>query len=132
MELFQKKILGDDDPEKLLHTVLFLLGKFFALRSEEEHRNLRFGAESQVQIVGMGAEEKVVYHETFSKSYQGGMRDSKVRPKNSTIGGLYCPVRIIKKYISLVPAGSNSFYCRPHPKFKKGTWYQNSPVGKTL
>ena len=32
-------VLGDQDPKTLLHTLVFLFTKFFALRSGEERRN---------------------------------------------------------------------------------------------
>ena len=36
-------LLGDDNPKKLVDTVLYLLGIHFALRSRDEHRSLRYG-----------------------------------------------------------------------------------------
>ena len=84
MDLFQEKILGDDDPEKLLHTVYILLGNFFALRSREEHVNLRLGQSHEFKLLEW-EQNKVVYQETFRKNYQDGMRDSKVKPKMGKI-----------------------------------------------
>ena len=48
----KKGILGDSNPSTLIHTVYFLLAKHFALRSRDEHRSLRWGAASQIQIRG--------------------------------------------------------------------------------
>ena len=42
-------VLGDQDPKTLLHTLVFLFGKFFALRSGEEHRSLTF---QRVSVMG--------------------------------------------------------------------------------
>ena len=82
-ELWSKQILGDDDPTKLLRTVFFLIGKHFALRSREEHRNLK--AFQNIKLVGMGRDEKVVYLEDFAKNNQGGLRHAKHSPKTGFI-----------------------------------------------
>jgi hypothetical protein len=41
-QMWAKGLLGDADPRTLLNTLVFLFGKFFALQSGEEHRNLIF------------------------------------------------------------------------------------------
>ena len=38
--MWEKKILGDDTPESLLNTIIYMNGLYFALRSGQEHRNL--------------------------------------------------------------------------------------------
>jgi len=40
-DLWKRGFLGDDNPETLLNTVVYLLGLYFALRGRDEHRNLR-------------------------------------------------------------------------------------------
>ena len=40
-QLWQEDILGDDNPQKLLDTLVFCLGLNLALRSGQEHRQLR-------------------------------------------------------------------------------------------
>ena len=40
-KLWEKGVLGESDPQTLLDTVLFLCGIHFALRSGQEHRNLK-------------------------------------------------------------------------------------------
>ena len=57
IDLFQRNILGTDDPRKLLQTVYFLVGKFFALRSRQEHRNLSAGVEAQIKVERMNDKE---------------------------------------------------------------------------
>ena len=59
IDLFQRNILGTDDPRKLLHNVCFLVGKFFALRSRQEHRNLSAGVEAQIKVEGMNDNDRV-------------------------------------------------------------------------
>lgn len=46
--LWAEGFLGDDTPNKLLDTIVYLFGLHFALRSGREHRDLR---RSMVQIV---------------------------------------------------------------------------------
>ena len=41
-------VLGDDTPEKLLHTLLFFNGVHFALRSGQEHRILTV---NQIRVI---------------------------------------------------------------------------------
>ena len=40
--LWAKGLLGDDNPVKLLDTLVYVLGLHLALRGRDEHRNLRF------------------------------------------------------------------------------------------
>ena len=39
--LWSKGLLGEDDPRTLVTTLVYLFGKYFSLRSGEEHRELR-------------------------------------------------------------------------------------------
>jgi len=39
--LWQKGLLGDDNPTTLLHTIIYIFGLHLALRGREEHRQLR-------------------------------------------------------------------------------------------
>ncbi len=48
--LWEKKILGDHTPQSLLNTMIFMNGLYFALRSGDEHRNLRCSP-YQIQVV---------------------------------------------------------------------------------
>ena len=47
-DMWSKGILGSDTSTKLVHTVLYLIGIQFALRSRDEHRHLRFGRDTLV------------------------------------------------------------------------------------
>ena len=46
--LWERGLLGEDNPQALLDTILFLCGIHFALHSSEEHRSLQL---SQLELV---------------------------------------------------------------------------------
>ena len=73
--------MGDDSPQALLATMLFMCGTYFALRSGQEHRALRFRP-SQIELVEReGARSFLRYTEDISKNHQGGLKGRKVKPK---------------------------------------------------
>ena len=125
-ELYSKGILGDTDPYILLETVYFILGKHFPLRSRSEHRELTFGADSQIELRGIAPNESFHYVNKRFKNHWESKRKGVVY----STGRQNCPVRLIKLYISKVPPGAQSFYCRPSPKFQTGLWYTRTAVGK--
>ena len=49
-EMLWSSVLGTDTPQKLVDTVLYLFGLHFALRAGKEHRNLRVGPNSQIEV----------------------------------------------------------------------------------
>lgn len=100
-------ILGTDTPQKLLDTLLFLLGLNFALRAVQEHRNLRVGKYSQISVMKKRNGLKYLeYKEDVSKTNRGGLQNRNVKPK---VTRAYmnirtperCPVLICEKYLSL-------------------------------
>ena len=130
--LWQKRILGDSNPKKLLRTVFFIVGKHFALRSRDEHHNLRAGATAQIRVAGKGNNCRIEYYEDLSKNNSGGVKGEK---RESKLGVIYetgcenCPVSIVKKYLSLIPPSASRFYCRANKGDNPKNWYRNQPVG---
>ena len=61
MNYEKKNILGRNEPKKLLRTIYFLVGKHFALRNRREHHDFRHGIGSQIKIVGLEQEKKLIY-----------------------------------------------------------------------
>ena len=119
-DLWRRGILGDDNPTKLFWTAYFLVGKHFALRSRQEHRDLRAGPNAQIRILGMGADEKIAYQEGVSKNQQGGLNHARFEPKTGEIlptGGQNCPVKLLKKFIGYRPQKAKDFFCQPLKNF---------------
>ena len=74
--------LGDHSPSALVDTMLFMCGVYFALRSGQEHRNLRFSP-SQIELIEepRGKRAHLRYTEDLSKNNPGGLRGRKHKPK---------------------------------------------------
>ena len=138
--MWSSGILGDDNPKKLLHTVLYMLGVHFALRSRSEHRALRFGKNSQLQLLVKDGVECLQYREDCSKTRQGGLKDRFVEPKEGIVfsDGLVDSKRdlvlLYKKYVSHRPTNTktDAFYLRPLANPKGDIWYCDQAVGVNM
>ena len=119
--------MGDDTPDKLRSTVLFLLGINLALRAGDEHYYLRRDVPGKSLQLSFERNEKgvrcLVYREdNVTKTFDGGLKDLK---KERKIVWIYpsensdrCPVRLVDKYVSLCP-----------PFYRKANFYlQNSEI----
>ena len=143
-ELWKQNILGEDTPDKLRDTVLFLLGINLGLRACDEHYDLR--RESSVQPSQLTFERSengkrcLVYREdTITKTNDGGLKCLK---KDRKFVWVYpsedvtkCPVRLVDKYISLLPPVGpktlkKNFYLLSLEKPNLAQWYSVQPVGK--
>ena len=106
--LWKKNLLGDATPQQLIHTMVFYIGLFFALRSGAEHRNLRFQP-SQIQLVEPDNERAYLqYTENVSKSNQGGLASRKKESKQvvhyeNVDNPERCLIRLYKLYMSKCP-----------------------------
>ena len=81
--LRSKGLLGEDDPRTLVNTLVYLFGKYFSLRSGEEHRELRF---SQLEVIEGDLVERtrLKYTSSAEKNYAGGpggLQHRKVKAK---------------------------------------------------
>ena len=76
-QLWSTGQLGDHSPQALLDTMLFMHGIYFALRSGQEHRNLRFQP-AQVELMDRpGQRAYLRYTEDISKNNPGGLKEKK-------------------------------------------------------
>ena len=138
--LWEKNILGEDTPDKLRNTVLYLLGVNCALRAGDEHYNLRRPGGCTMSQLSferneIGVKCLVYREETVTKTNKGGLRDMKkerkivwVKPNNVWVRD---PVRLVQKYTSLLPEGGSkpNLYLQSLKKPRPFCWYQASPVG---
>ena len=127
--LWQKKLLGDHNPQSLLKTMMFMNGLYFALRSGSEHQ-VRYKP-SLFALFEKPA--YLLYTEDISKNHPGGSKGRKQKPKvvvhhANTSDPSRCFVRLYKLYNKLCPPDrpDSSFYLSP---LKRYTETSRSPVG---
>ncbi len=86
--LWENGYLGMDNPEQLVHTVLFVIGLHCTLCAGAEHHNLHsigFGSQFKYILPDRG-ECHIIYTEDLgTKINTGGLRHKKVKPKQVTI-----------------------------------------------
>ena len=139
--LWNTGLLGDDTPEKLVNTLLYLIGLHFALHACDEHKALKVGYYSQLRIK-MDQESNrcyLEYTEKHSKNFQGSIQSLKSKPKvvrafENLENSEYCIVHIFEKYLAKHPSQdpkcSKDLYLRPLAKPTcAGTWYSCQPLG---
>ena len=106
--LWEKGILGDHTPQALLNAVFYLNGINFALRSRDEHHQLKF-KDCQIKVVEIPNERACLHYiETASKNNLGGLKGRKnsvkeVKRHSNENNPLSCPVRLFKLYNNLSP-----------------------------
>ena len=139
--MWQKGILGEDTPQKLRSTVLFLLGINLALRAGDEHYYLRREMPDKKSQLSFENNQKgvrclVFREDTCTKTNDGGLGQMR---KERKIVWIYpskninrCPVRLVEKYLGLCPPNYTkkpNFYLNtlklPHPK----QWYSREVMG---
>ena len=134
--LWDREVLGDTSPEVLLRTIFFCCGKFFGLRGGREHRDLEFGKHIKLSQTERG--ETLVYSNSYSKNFTGGLKQSSLKPKTVKIfpcieNPKRCFVRLYKLYVSKRPSNckSTAFYERLRPKriYSDDVWYDDLVVG---
>ena len=136
-KLFNQGVLGEENPSQLLKTVIYMIGLHCALRGGNEHSNLRCpGHNLQIKFerdtCGI---ERLVYHEDpLQKTNQGGLvckGTSKTVFVYPAENAHRCPVRLVKKYMKLLPETMKcqKLYLRCRKKQSAGTWYCDQPYG---
>ena len=136
-QLWAKGLLGSTNPQALVDTMLFMNGLYFALRSGDEHRQLRFDP-CQIQLVERtGQRSHLQYTEDISKNRPGGLKGRKMKPKvvmhhaNET-NTERCFVHLFKLYNSLCPPErpKGAFYLQPLSKPEPNCWFSTKPIGR--
>ena len=139
--LWKGGYLGDDQPQKLLDTMLVLVGINFGLRAGKEHRILRRpGFDSQLSIIEVEGVQCLEYTEDLStKTNQGGLKHEQLCAKSAVAYPCQIPSRCIvelfKKYTAMLPEGGkcSAFYLKVNSKKnvkKGGSQFKDFPVGE--
>ncbi len=141
-KMWQENILGDDNPETLLNTLIYLLGIYLALRGVQEHKDLKVGTYSQLCIHFDDENESkyLLYKPTHLKNNQGGIKEMGKKKKEVSVyenkeNPHCCVVYIFEKYMGLRLSGdpkcSIDLYLHPLLKFlpNEGPWYSYQAIG---
>ena len=132
--LWSKGVLGSHSPQTLVDTMVFMAGMYFALRSGEEHRQLRFSSVTLVEKAG--STPHLLYIESVSKNNPGGLKHRKLDAKQVVHHGnredpSRCFVEMYRQYCSHRPAKvkEDAFYLCPIRNAKGQVWYKDQPIG---
>lgn len=138
--LWDNGAFGWSNPKQLLSTLIYHIGLHFALRANQEHRDLLFGDGSQITLVvdkNTGV-ESLQYVERCSKNRHFGIKQSRLEPKVTyaypNVNKHRCLIEIYKKYVSHRPesnglSGCTAFYLTPLTQPNGEVWFKCLPVG---
>ena len=128
--LWNQGLLGTKNPTTLLNTVVFIIGKGFALHAGKEHRALR-SPPFNSQISFMHDDEGNVFARYTEESGFKTIQKPKVVDMYAVADVDRCPVRILLTYLSKLPSDrkSKSLYLQARKKFRPDSWYFDRPVG---
>ena len=135
--LWKQNVLGEETPDQLQNTVLFLIGINCGLRAGDEHYDLhRDSPNKPSQLTFKRNKDGVrclVYSEdTITKTNDGGIdslkKDRKVRWIHPSDNVNRCTVRLVDKYMSLCPPVTKpsmkpNFYLRSLERTNPAQWY---------
>ena len=140
--MWNEGILGDSNPDQLRNTVLFLIGINIGLRAGDEHYNLRRDSQnlaSQLQFKRNkeGVRCSVYTEDCTTKTNDGGLnsmrKERKVVWVYPSANSSRCPVRIIDKFMSLLPPVRGkrkaNLYLRSLERYTPVQWYGEQVVG---
>ncbi len=138
--LWDEGVLGEDEPDVLRDTIMYLVGLSFALRGGREQCALRCpGHEPQIEVkrADDGTEYLEYREDLRSKTNQGGLNSRKITPKviraYSHTNIERNIVRLYKKYVSLLLQESKSpalyKYSLARGCRSGHTWYMDKPLG---
>ena len=111
--------------------MIFYNGLYFALRSGNDHRQLRFSP-CQIELIeNEGNTSYLQYTEDTSKNRPGNVAPKIVTHYANKENPERCFVRLNKKYISHCPINckSQAFYLQPLQTPRESCWYSDMPLG---
>lgn len=140
-ELWENNIFGRSNPKQLQSTLLYHLGIHLSLRASQEHRDLTFGENSQLELkVDDTGIEYLHYTERISKNKKFGLKQCRMEPKETSIyprvdNEERCVVSLYKEFIRRRPESNGgkcceAFYLAVLPAFEGRTqWFKSAPLG---
>ena len=137
--MWQLGLLGDHSAQALVDTMVFQMGLYFALRSGQEHRRLRYHPSQVTLFEPPGGRAYLVYQEDVSKTNQGGIKHMKKVPKevvhySNQSDPSRCFVRLYKEYLRHGPPDwpDSAFYLTPLKVTKGEVWFSRVPLGHNM
>lgn len=138
--MWQKGILGVDTPQKLLHTLVYLLGLSCALRAGKEHQVLRAldrNSQFSIHYDDDGYRYLLYREDLLTKTNRRGIKHKKYTGKTVSVypanNPECCPVTILKFYMSKLPTlrKHDDLYLQPLAKvlYYSDVWFRDAPVG---
>ena len=117
--------------------MLYMNGLYFALRSGDEHRQLRFNPCEVELVERTGQQSFLLYTEDVSKNHPGGLKGRKIKPKIVTHHANEsnpdrCFINLLKLYNSLCPPDrpKEAFYLQPLSKPRPNCGFSTKPIGR--
>ncbi|XP_046375442.2 uncharacterized protein LOC124148406 [Haliotis rufescens] len=101
--LWEKGVLCDDNPQKLVDSILYLTGLHFSLRGGNEYRRLRLYKDPQITgpYTDANGRSYLVYKDDVSENNAGCLTQRKVRAYVNRLDPDRCYIRLFNKYKSL-------------------------------
>ncbi len=138
--MWDSGVLGQDNPEQLLNTLLYILGVHLSLHAVEEHKGLKTGYYSQIKVKYDKQRECkfLEYTESRSKNHQGGICNFNHKPKvvyayANKDNPARCVLNLYTKYLALRPTHdpkcSYDLYLHPLKHYSEHIWYSCQPLG---
>ena len=139
--MWEKGVLGEDCPDRLRDTVLFLIGTNCMLQASDEHYQLRRptpveGSQLMFEMSDNGLRCLVYREDTISKTHDGGLKDMRSDRKEVWVFPReepeLCCVRLVDKYLRLCPKYQKctNFYLHSLAKPTPNQWYSEQVVGQ--
>ena len=137
--LWSLGLLGTHSPEALLYSVLYTIGLSCSLRAGKEHYQLRsipFQSQFTFLTDGRGRTYFKFVEDVGLKTNKGGLKHRKFEPKMVDVYPISnierCPVRLLQKYLHMLPKNCNCkrLYLQPKKKYCANCWYLDAPVGE--
>lgn len=132
-QLWQLRVLGDNNPKSLNYTIFYLLSQQFGTRGCQEHHQLRV-EDLKFVCDPSGTTVCVEWVEGLTKTRQGGLSKTERRLPQKMFAheGSRCPVKFLELLISKRPQKlrcSGPLYLRPLESPHVDVWYSSQSVG---